>query len=236
MLKFIPLIFGFICLSLSAQNRLIIGVEEQSYPPYYDYDGSKMAGCFAPIINKFADEYGYDITFKSLPIKRLYRDLRMELIDLKFPDNPHWWESRTDVTSVRFSAPVIHFSDGYVVLDKNIDIKTDELKSIGKLRGFTLSMCSSFGCIGEHQLKVVGDSGSLINQLEGGHVDAVFANIKVLEQLSTKPIAMARYLPQIHDSYRVSSVSRPDVIAKLDIFLQAQHSFIRKSLEQHGCH
>lgn len=73
-------------------NTFVIGVEDISYYPYFDFISGNTSFVKA-LFEQFANDNGYQISYLPLPIKQFRKWLHEENIDFKFPDNTRWQEA-----------------------------------------------------------------------------------------------------------------------------------------------
>ena len=71
-------------------DEILMGVEDIEYFPFYAKREGKYVGFAREVFDKFGKQYGHTITYKALPVKRLYGEFINGRVDLKFPDNPYW--------------------------------------------------------------------------------------------------------------------------------------------------
>jgi len=70
-----------------------VGVEGESYPPYYNVVDAEYLGFFRSILDAFALDQGYIFNYVTTPVNRLNMSLRDGIIDIRVPDNPNWYKS-----------------------------------------------------------------------------------------------------------------------------------------------
>lgn len=199
---------------------LTIGVEEQKYLPAYAYADGRYTGAAADIFTAFAKDNGYEITFKPLPIRRLYAEAFRGDVDLKFPDSPDWLPDLRVGRNVSYTVSIIHYVDGIMVRPAMKGAGLEAIKSLGTVQGFTL-MPGLKARIdgGQCALKENPRLDQLLRQVILGRVDAAYASVAgagyVLSHELDNPSALVfdPSLPHREGSYLMSSVSHPEVIA-----------------------
>ena len=93
---------------------LIVGVEQVDYLPHYGQDNRNQYTGFArELFDAFAQHSGYQLLYKPLPVKRLYRAFLTDLsVDFKYPDHPQWKSALKKSQPPFYSDPVVSYTDG----------------------------------------------------------------------------------------------------------------------------
>lgn len=199
---------------------LTVGVEEQEYLPAYAFTDGHYVGAAADILAAFAKDNGYQITFKPLPIRRLYAEAFRGDVDLKFPDSPDWLPDQRAAYKVVYTVPIIHYVDGVMVRPAMKGMGIDAVKSLGTVQGFTLMPALKARIDGgQCAMKENPRLDQLLRQVILGRVDAAYASVAgaryVLAHELDKPSGLVfdPSLPYQKGSYLMSSVTHPEVIA-----------------------
>jgi len=221
---------------------LTIGVEDIEYYPLYAQRSGEYAGFAREFFDAFAQKYNHKITYKPLPIKRLYSDFFNGRIDLKFPDSPYWMQDKRQKLAVNYSQSVVDYIDGVMVSKKNLDKGVDHLKVLGSVRGFTPWTYLSQINAGEITVKENADIDGLIRLIESGRVDGGYFNVSVAQYFlrhtlfEPELVVFDTHLPYTKDSYLASSIHHPDVIQQLDEFIQNEAKFIQTLKTKYEIH
>lgn len=224
----------------AAPRQLVIGVEELDYTPVYALKAGEYVGAARDIIDAFATATGYAVVYKSLPIKRLYVELLSGGVDLKFPDNPSWTADLKAGRAVVYSQPVIRYIDGVLVMPDNAGRGAPMLHSLGTVSGFTPFAWLDRIKAGTLQVKENPRMELLLKQAAMGRFDGAYASVAVanyiLDQVLKTPGALVfdPTLPHSRDAYRLSSFSRPEVVAEFDAWMETNAATIKAIKDRTG--
>ena len=105
-------------LKIQAQE-FIIGVEDVSYYPLYEFKSNRDTYS-KELLNSFAASKGYKFTYILLPIKRFERWLLQKKIDFKYPDNSRWYSNPSLKEQFTFSESTIKLVAGTTVLKSSL--------------------------------------------------------------------------------------------------------------------
>ena len=110
---------------------LTIGVEAVDYLPYYTGKGDQYTGFARELFDLFAKETGHRLTFRVLPVNRLFDEFlaKNSKLDFKFPDHSNWQQKLKQGHSVVYSDPVVPYVDGVLTTSTRAGI--NELRVIG---------------------------------------------------------------------------------------------------------
>jgi polar amino acid transport system substrate-binding protein len=216
--------------SLLAKN-IVIGVEDISYFPYFDYTTSETTLSKA-ILDRFAADNGYTITYVALPIKQFSKWLYENDIDFKYPDNQRWHATENKVHSAEyFSKPIFYLRAGTVVLQENQDKPKSFFKNLGMISGFDPTLWKDE--IAKKEVNILADTSPkvLIKHLTNGLVDGVDIDIAVanfyLNNLGlAKQLAYSRVLTQDVFSHQLSTIKYPEIIKQFNLWLAQNSDFI----------
>jgi hypothetical protein len=221
----------------AAERDLVIGVEELDYFPVYAWRDRHFAGAASEIFETFAQAKGYHLTYRPLPIKRLYLELLNKGIDIKFPDNPEWAPLTKKDASIAYSQGIIAFIDGVMVPPDRVGAGIETFHTLGTIAGFT-----PFGWLdriqaGTVQLKENPRLDQLLRQTLLGRNDGAYVSVAVATHVLSSEGASLVYdpgLPHTQDVYRASSVARPEVVAELNAWLAANAATIKAIKDRYG--
>ncbi|PCJ16244.1 MAG: hypothetical protein COB04_11330 [Gammaproteobacteria bacterium] len=214
----------------SAAKELVIGVEEIGYAPYYYVENGQYQGFAKEYFETFASQYGHQVRFKPLPIKRLYKSLTAGHIDFKFPDHPLWAKEAKAGVTIAYSSPVVEYIDGLMVSPKKADITLEQIKTIGTVRGFTA--WDYLGAIKSGQIKSreVNSLDALMKMSINHRLDGAYFNIAVAKHAlqqdlkQTDALIFAKQLPHTTSHYTVSTLKHNDILKEIDQFNQSQQA------------
>lgn len=210
-----------------SQIHLIIGVEDIRYFPLWEQRNNNFEGFARDYFDAFAKQYGYKVTYRPLPIKRLYKEFYSGRLDIKFPDNPKWrHEDRVNKT-IYYSEGLIRYVDGVLTLSDNQSPAV--LHRLGSVRGFAPWVY--LDAVNKKELNLVEstDLSSLIRSLLEARIDGAYFNIMVAQHFLRKHfpgedrIIFNHQLPFTEDHYLASSIKHPIIIQQLNAFNANKH-------------
>ncbi|PCI42814.1 MAG: hypothetical protein COB51_12400 [Moraxellaceae bacterium] len=208
----------------SSAKDLVIGVEEIDYAPYYYTEDKQYLGFAKEYFEAFAHQYGHQIHFKPLPIKRLYKSLIDGKIDLKFPDNPVWAEGTKKGFAIAYSTPIVEYIDGLLVPPDKADLTLEQVKSIGTVRGFTAWDYLGRIKSGQTKSREVNSLDALIKMSVNHRLDGAYFNVAVanyaLQYKLKQPEALifAKQLPHTRSHYTASTLNQLDLLKQINQF------------------
>ncbi len=212
--------------SALAQDSYVVGVEDITYMPHYNWNGQEYGGFARLLLDSFAKDKGHTFSYEPLPIKRLFNAfLSQKSVDFKYPDNPIWSANMREGVDVAYSDPVVEYIDGVFVLPENKG-NVDNLKTLGTVLGFTA--WDYKGDIDSGKITVSENSNleSLLKMAIAGRVDAAYCNIAVgrqkLQEMGQEgKLVFDPALPHTRANYLVSSVKHPEVIKEFNEWMAA---------------
>lgn len=225
---------------LAAQKDLVVGVEDLEYYPLYAMRDGEYVGAARELLDAFAKDRGYRLAYRPLPIKRLFIELASGGIDLKFPDNPYWAADAKKGHNVAYSKPVIAYIDGVLLRPSNHGKGLDTLRTLGTVSGFTPFAWLDRVTSGKVVLKENPRMELLLRQTVVGHVDGAYVSVAVANHVLAGSLNMPgalmfdSALPHSRDSYRLSSVTRPAVVAEFDAWMDANGPLVKMIKDRYG--
>ena len=223
----------FPALVQAAEKDLIVGVEDLEYYPMYAWRDGEWVGAGREILDAFAKDRGYRLSYRPLPVKRLFAELVAGTIDLKYPDNPTWAADVKKGSTVTYSKPVVSYIDGVMVRPGNLGPTPVTIKTLGTVAGFTpyawLDQINS----GKVALKENPRMELLLKQAVVGHVDGAYVNVAVATHLLDKGLSIPNALvfdprlPHSKDSYALSSTRHPEIISEFNAWMAENEARIR---------
>ncbi len=206
----------------AGERDVVVGVEELDYAPIYAWRGGAYGGAARDILDAFAADRGWHLTYRALPIKRLFAELVSGGIDLKFPDSPKWATEAKGGAAITYSRPVIDHIDGVMVLPAHLG---QTIRILGTVAGFTPLAWQDRIKSGEVVLKQNPRLNQLVHQALLQRIDGAYASVAVVNRaLATEfdapgALVFDPSLPHTRSSYLLSSGKRPDLIADFDAWL-----------------
>lgn len=236
----VALLLGLIGVAKAGPRDLVIGVEELEYYPLYAIRDGEYVGAMREIIDAFARAEDYHVTYRPLPVKRLYAELASGGIDLKLPDNPNWGSEAKAGLRMTYSAPLVSYIDGVLVRPGSLAMPAEQFRTLGTVSGFTAYAWLDRIKAGAVALKENPRMDLLLRQTVVGHVDGAYTNVAVayhvLNSILNMPGALAfnPALPHSRDYYYLSTVSRADVIAQFNVWLNDNASMVKTIKDRFG--
>ena len=214
-----------ICSTLWARE-FIVGVQDfENYLPYSAYRDGQYQGFNRELLDLFATKYGYKFSYKPLPLKRLYYEFLTGRVDLKYPDNPYWSSDSKQGKVIAYSAPVIDYIDGVMVLERNLGKGVKNLKRLGVVMGFTPFAYLEF--IHNKEIDAVESPNleALLTQVKRGWTNGAYLNIAVGEHFQEnllgleENIVFDESLPHTKSTRHLSALKYPEIINDFNLFL-----------------
>lgn len=225
---------GYLSISTSQAQEYIIGVEDISYYPLYDFAQKPYKESFTKeLLSTFFRHKGYQFKFVALPLKRFDKWYTEDAIDFKFPDNIRWRSEQSNNLNISYSQPVIHLVAGSYVL-KNNNSKPESMTSLGTILGFFPTLWYDKIKSGTVELVEVTSPYSLIKHLLRGNVDVtnidknvINYNLKLLGKKSND-IVLNEDIKNEPYAYHFSSINHPGIIKEFDEFLNENPKVIAR--------
>jgi len=217
-------LFALISFANLQAQEFIIGVEDVSYYPLYEFKSNRNTHT-RELLDTFAASKGYKFTYLPLPIKRFETWLVEEKIDFKYPDNSRWYSNTKTTEKFTFSESTIKLVAGTSVLKSSLKKDKSEFKSIGTLLGFYPTHWIEK--IKSGQVKLYEDVSTkiLVQQLIAGHIDGIDMEpsviqyyLKELGKPSDTSIIDRRYRFDVYD-FHFSTIKHPEIIEEFNAFL-----------------
>jgi len=230
-----PLIFFHIyclCMGNMAQaGTFVIGVEDVSYYPYFDFTSDNTSFAKA-LFDQFAKDTGHQISYLPLPIKQFPKWLYAESIDFKFPDNARWQEtSNIHHLKIHFSDEIVAMTAGTLVMAKNKHKDEAFFKTIGTITGCHPTLWLQQ--IEQGKVSIYEDSSSkiLVKHLVNGLIDGLDIDLAVandgLQKLHIQEkLVINNKLTKQFYSYQMSTVKYPEVIKQFNQWLVKRRKYI----------
>lgn len=220
-------------------SSLIVGVEELSYLPAYGRDeNGEYAGFSRAVLDAFAADYGYELTYRPLPITRLYNGLLSGSIDFKYPDNPRWAADRKQGWTISYSAPAMTYIDGNLVTEAQGG--SDDVQVVGTVLGFTPWAWLDHLESGSLELTESTDLVPVLRQLFAGRIDAAYANVAVAKHVAAEnglpadQLVFRDDLPYDLGTYHLSTTKHPELIAQFNLWLEDNAERVEAMREDYG--
>lgn len=221
-----------------SKTVIVVGIEDfKNYPNtlYYRKNGT-LAGFSKSLFDAFAEQYDYEIIYRSLPIKRLYYELTTGKVDLKFPDDNTWGKAFKQNYDVIYSKPVVDYMDGFFTTKEGIH-SMDDINSIAYVRGFSPEILASSKTLRNVTVIETRELDDAIALTLNNRVDAFYANIQdgywlLKNRFHANQLVYNESLPHNKSSYSASTVHNPEVLDDFNQFLDQNQPLIL-TLKEH---
>ena len=224
----------------AAPRELIIGVEDIEYYPLWAIRDGEYVGAMREIVDAFARAKDYHVTYRPLPIKRLYAELAGGGIDLKLPDNPNWSGDAKAGLKLVYSKPLASYIDGVVVRPGSVAKQADQFRTLGTVAGFTPYAWLDRVKAEKVALKENPRMELLLRQTVVGHVDGAYVNVAVahhvLNNILNMPGALVfnPALPHSRDYYHLSTTRHPKVLEEFDVWMKDNAQMVKDIKDRFG--
>jgi len=225
---------------VQSAEPLVVGVENIEYLPHYNWEEGSYSGFGADILNRFAADEGYELTYRALPISRLMQAVVNGNVDLKYPDNAYWSADMKDGVEMIYSQPVVEAIDGVMVKPDDLGQSVDQIKRLGTVLGFTAFAWMDRIESGAVALTENSNFSGMVRQALAGRIDGAYANQdvvrRVLSELGEDPDALVfdEGLPHSVSNYHLSSSTHAEVVEKFDAWMAANPDVIAELKAKHG--
>lgn len=204
---------------------LVVGVEDLEYYPLFAVREGDYVGTGREILDAFADAKGHHLTYRPLPINRLFTEFRDGRVDLKFPDNAMWGAGFKAGRNVVYSKPVIAYIDGVMVRPMNLGRGADQVRVLGTISGFRPFNWNELIAEGVIVVKELPRLETVLKLAAAGKVDGAYASVSAANHVMGQLLDMKGALvfdpalPHVQDYYYLSSLNQPEIIAEFDQWL-----------------
>lgn len=240
--KLVPMLCTLILSSLhfpSLAGNYVVGVEALQYYPLYEGKGNTYKGYARELLDEFAKAKGHKLSYKAVPVKRLFGEFLAGNMDFKYPDNAKWASHMKQGHKVVYSDSTVEYIDGIMAPPAIKGLNIDSFKTIGTLRGFTPWVYMDDISKGTMKLSESDNMKSLISMAESGRIQGAYFNVVVAQYFmkntmkNAKALVFKEELPHSRDSFSLSTVKHPKVIAEFNAFLKENESLVEKLKEKY---
>jgi ABC-type amino acid transport substrate-binding protein len=213
------------------KTSFVVGVEDMPYLPHYSAEGGTYSGFARDILDKFAADKGYQVTYRPLPLSRLLNEMLHGRIDSKYPDNPQWVADAKAGFDVHYSGPVVASTDGVSVLPKRMGTPVSEVRVLGTVQGFTPWAWLDHIKAGKVKVVETDNFQALVRMTIAGTVDGAFADVDVVrhtlsEMGQPNALQFDPGLPHTVNDYNLSTTRNPELVAEFSQWLNENKAFI----------
>lgn len=231
-LKFCSAVLLLVTLNTVAKSKLlVIGAQNIDYFPHYNFNSSIDKGYAGAVFQAFGDKHHYQITYITLPTKRLQTELIKGTVDLAYPDNERWGQAASQVKGKHYSKAIAHATGGTMVLNRNVSLSIEQFRTLAIPHGFTPAKW--FESIAKHNIKVTTfyDASAALQAVILGRADGADVEYHVARHLlkvagSGEKLVMATHLPSNVVEFKASSFKHPKILRELDEFIRSNPALI----------
>jgi len=221
-------------------DTIVVGIDDRAFLPHYQVSDGEFKGIGADIILLFEKSSTHHLIIKPLSALELFNDLQAGAIDLRYPDNSAWQSvlKSKGAKTIFYSDSVVAYREGSLVPEQKNDIKIEQVKTIGIVRGYEPVAYLNLLVKGQVHAKEFSDLNALIRATLLGQVEAAYYNTDVALQRRGRfgtgiGLVYNEQLPSYSDFYHLSSVRHKDVIEEFNQFLVQNKSTIAGLKEQY---
>lgn len=224
----------------TAKEPLVIGVEALYYLPVATYENGIYRGFARDLFDAFAQDKGYEVEYRALPVPRLYASLFEGQLDFKFPDNAYWKKEQRAGKKIFYSDPVAAFIDGTNVLPGRKINNAAEIHRLGTMGGFTPWSWMDAIKAGKITLSENTRLEALVKQALAGRVDGVYASVAVinyqLDHVLKQPGALVfnPALPYSRDNYHLSTLKHPEILIEFNDWMRKNRDRVAALKSKYG--
>jgi hypothetical protein len=215
-------------------KTFVIGVEEISYYPLYDFtvkDTTKPSFT-RDLLAAFFTKYHYNFRFVALPLKRFDKWFIEKNIDFKFPDNKRWRADGGKTLHIIYSDPVLKLMAGSFVHKSKQHIKRDQVRSLSTILGFYPTLWLDKLTQGKVKLYEETNTMGIVKHILNNDYDVTNIDLNVINhklQTLNKPgeIVLNKQIPHQTYFYHLSTIAYPEVLKQFNQFLKTEHLFVQ---------
>lgn len=215
----------------SRAETYVIGAQNISYFPHYEFQSNIDKGLAWAILEAYAKKSGHKFEYIALPIVRLQKELEKGNIDFAYPDNPKWHKKKLQVDKKIYSNPLVRALGGTIVVPQARGQGIDSIKRLSLPLGFSPVKWQSRIEQNLTRLVPVSDSRTALQFLTLGQADAADLEYSVAKYLSNSTHALSEVildpsLPYDDVGFRVATLNHPKLIDELNKFLQEESELV----------
>jgi hypothetical protein len=224
---------GISASSYAIAERFIVGAQNLSYFPHYDFESDVDKGVGWAILEAFSDVSGHEFIYVDLPIRRLQMELMKGNLDFVYPDNDGWYNSITNTKDKSFSLPLTHAVTGTIVKKKKAGKGITAIKNLAMPLGFTPVNWQERVNNGDTLLTAVKDVPQAFALLQQEKVDALDLEYHVAQYSTASlpqydDITLDLTLPHNEVSFSLSTLEHGSIIDELNSFIRSNPNLIEK--------
>ena len=220
-MKSIIFLIGLISSFLLPAKNFVIGVQDVSYFPLYDFPNPSHS---KDVLDAFAKSKGYNFTYVKLPVLRINKWYEEQNIDFKYPDNVRWFPDKKIQSSLIFSDSVVELVSCVMTTKRNQHLFKHDIKRVSLLLGFHPTLWIDLIKSGNTQLVESPSTINIVKQTLLGSADAINLEPSVVNhhlKLLGKEgeLVINKNIPYQVYSYHLSTMNYPLVLKEFNYFL-----------------
>lgn len=231
-LKFCSAVLLLVTLNAVGKSKsLVIGAQNIDYFPHYNFNSTLDKGYAGAVFQAFGDKHHYQITYITLPTKRLQTELIKGTVDLAYPDNERWGRLASKAKGKHYSAAIAYATGGTMVLSRNVSLPIEQFKTLAIPHGFTPAKW--FESIAKYNIKVTTfyDASAALQAVILGRADGADVEYHVARHLlkvtgRSEKLVMATHLPSNIVEFKASTFKHPKILKELDEFIRSNPELI----------
>lgn len=209
-------------------------VQNINYFPIYsaNVDTGHYSGYVRDLLDAFALSEGIQFNYRLRPVRRMMVEYLEGKYDFAVPDNPNWNMPRKQGRRIYYSEPLLEFADAIFVRAEDRNMAPGEMDSYGTIAGFTPWKFREPLDREELKLETAPNPTSLIQMLLTGRVDTINLALPVAQfhfqalNVGDRLVAAPQLLPIEVSRYYLSSLRHPEVIQRLNAFLEREEALV----------
>ena len=224
---------GISASSYAIAERFIVGAQNLSYFPHYDFESDVDKGVGWAILEAFSDATGHEFVYVALPIRRLQMELMKGNVDFVYPDNIRWYNNITKTKDKSFSLPLTQAVTGTFVKTNKAGRGITAIKNLAIALGFTPVNWQERVNNGDTLLTSVKDVPQGFALLQQEKVDALDLEYHVAQySTATLPqyddVTLDLTLPHNEVSFCISTLAHQGIIDELNGFITSNPELIKE--------
>lgn len=231
LLMFLCLLQSQLSLATEEKKTYVVGSENISYYPHYDFVNQQRDTYIKALLDKFAESQNIEFVYIALPIKRLHLALSQGVIDFAYPDNPKWHANSASQLPKKHYSQALTIAMGSTIVRRiNLKRHIDNFRSLAVPYGF--SPVHWFDRVKTRKviLVEVKDARAALelvraDRVHGADVEYHVAN-HIMQTSDIDGLVMDPKLPYDPVGFALSSFEHQHMLLALNDFIQASPQIV----------
>jgi len=220
-------------------DKFIVASQNLSYYPHYDFRSPVDKGLVWAILEAYAHDRGHEFKYLSMPVLRLQKEVLKGSVDLIYPDHPTWTNPISTAEQKIFSSIITTTIAGTLVKPHQYRKPIESIKELSIPLGFSPLYWEPRISNGQLRLISTNDSITALELLHLGRSDAADCDYYVAQHLLSlypnfQPMLFDPGLPIKEIEFMFSTVSNPELVADIDLFIQQNPQVISELKLRYG--